>query len=230
MKKQKTVEPNPILQDDILRYKKNKFAANFALLALVFNCLYFMLFYSVHNESFYTILLGFSVILNLLVLLLGFFCSEGIKGFNGKFAYVLFALAAVQIARIFVFPLMGMSNDWLTGNFYFGIPMNSPLQGILLIVYLCASSACFIVSGVQGLIAAKRLQNFQKRLDNGEISVEATLKELDEKDAAAAVVTADADMSENNTADGEVQAEPAVESAEEASDVKTDSTEEADNG
>ena len=30
-----------VLQDDILRYKKNKFAGNFALLALVFNCFIF---------------------------------------------------------------------------------------------------------------------------------------------------------------------------------------------
>ena len=72
MKKQTKREINPVIQDDILRYKKNKFAANFALLALVFNCLYFMLFYSINITGLYTILLGLSVIANLFILLIGF--------------------------------------------------------------------------------------------------------------------------------------------------------------
>lgn len=224
--KQNKTEVNPVLQDDILRYKKNKFAANFALLALVFNCLYFMLFYSVNNSGFYTILLGLSVILNLLVLLLGFFCSEGIKGYNGKFAYVLFGLAATQIVRIFIFPLKGMQNDWLKGNFYFGAEMKSPVQGAILIVFLVISASCFIVSGVQGLITAKRLKNFQKKLDNGEVSVEETIKELAEKDARKAAVAAVAEQ--GSQTDGE-EVLPEVKEFVETKE-ETPSSEEKDNG
>ncbi len=225
MKKQTKREINPVIQDDILRYKKNKFAANFALLALVFNCLYFMLFYSINITGLYTILLGLSVIVNLFILLLGFFSSEGIKGYNGKFAYVLFGLAAAQIVRIFIFPLMGMQKDWLRGNYYFGIKMTSALQGIILIVFLVLSAACFIFAGVQGLITAKKLQSFQKKLDNGEVSVEETLAELDRED----------EKKEQNAIVAEVaQAQPAeaVEVAEkpvEAED-KTLSSKEEDNG
>ncbi|MGN0817428.1 MAG: hypothetical protein ACI4L9_00525 [Candidatus Coproplasma sp.] len=175
-----------IVQDDILRYKKNKFASSFALLGLVFNCLYFMLFYSVSTTPLYKILLGGSVILNLLVLLGGFYASEGIKGYNKKFSYVLFVLAAIQIARIFIYPTIGMANDWLTGNYYFAIPMNSISNGVIFIVYLAASAACFIVSGVQGFIVANRLEVFQAKIDNGEVSVEAALKELDEEETAVA--------------------------------------------
>ena len=175
-------EINLVLQDDILRYRKNKFAANFALLAIVFNCLYFMLFYSVNSTGYYTPLLGISVIVNLFVLLLGFLSSEGIKGYNGKFSYFLFALAAVQIIRIFIFPLQGMMNDWLKGNYYFGVAMTSPVQGVLLIVFLVLSACCFVTSGVHGFIYSRRLDNFKKKLDNGEVSIEDTLKELDQAD------------------------------------------------
>lgn len=201
-------DSNPVLQDDILRYKKNKFASGFALLALVFNCLYFMLFYSVNNSSLYVLLLGLSVIVNLFVLLFGFFCSEGIKGYNDKFAYILFVLAAVQIVRIFIFPLRGLKNDWLWGNFYFGVEMKSPLQGTILIIFLVASAACFTVAGVQGLIMALRLKKFQKKIDNGEISVEETLKQVDEAEANKALAEKEveqADTTDEVTVGGDVQ-------------------------
>ena len=218
----KKVELNPVLQDDILRYKKNKLAANLALLALVFNCLFFMLFYSVHKNYFYTPLLGASVIVNLVVLLLGFFCSEGIKGYNGKFSYVLFGLAAVQIIRIFIFPLKGMSKDALNGNYYFGIAMNSPLQGTILIIFLVLSAACFIASGVYGLIMAIRLKAFQKKIDNGEISIEETLKQVEEAEAAKKA---------EQVVTEEVIAEEVAESSEtQVTKDETVSSEEADNG
>lgn len=217
MKKNKT-EMNPIIKDDILRYKKNKFASNFALLALVFNCLYFMLLYSVNKVDYYKILLGFSVIVNLFVLLAGFFCSEGIKAYNKKFAFALFVLAAVQIARIFIYPLMGMRDNWLRDNAYFGVIMTSPVQGTILIIFLAASAGCFIASGVQGLIAALRLKSFQKKIDAGEISVEETLKQLDEEDAKKTTVAEQSVMTDG-------MATETVEAAD-----KTLSSEEVDNG
>ena len=64
-----------IISSDISRYKKNKLAANLALLGLVFNCLYFMLLYGYKIArvgdgvtDFATIKMGFSVIMTLVVL------------------------------------------------------------------------------------------------------------------------------------------------------------------
>ncbi|MDE7086946.1 MAG: hypothetical protein K2O67_02015 [Clostridia bacterium] len=190
MNKNEKVAVNPVIKDDILRYKKNKFAGNFALLALVFNCLYFMLLYCIHESEMKTVLIGTSVIVNLLVLLTGFFCSEGIKGYNKKFSIVLFILAGVQIARIFIYPTMGMAGGWLRSEHVFGITVKNPdtsvaLNGTLMIAFLAASAACFIVSGVFGLIIAQRLENFTKKVEAGEISVEDTLAKLDAEDAQA---------------------------------------------
>ncbi|MGN1060499.1 MAG: hypothetical protein ACI4QN_02085 [Candidatus Coproplasma sp.] len=184
-----------IIQDDILRYKKNKFASSFALLALVFNCLYFALLYAISAvKSMFDVWMGVSVIVNLLVLLMGFYASEGIKGYNKKFSLVLLILAVLQLVRIIYFPAIGMSKEWLVGNYFFGIAMTNASNGVVMIVFLVASAACFIVSAVQGYIVAKKLETFQKKLDNGEVSIEKTLAEIDaeeEKSATEAVAVSE---------------------------------------
>lgn len=191
MEKKAKTPKNPILQDDILRYKKNKFAAAFALLALVFNCLYFALLYSILSTPLYKVQIGVSVIINLLVLLIGFYSSEGIKGYNKKFSIVLLVLAVVQVIRIIYYPSIGASKNWLVGdkknNLYFFVEMSNSANASIMIIWLAASAACFVVSAVQGFIVAKRLENFQKKLDSGEVSVEDTLKEVEAAEAAEIV-------------------------------------------
>ena len=176
---------NPIIQDDILRYKKNKFASSFALLALVFNCLYFTVLYAVCNSTMYKPSIGYSVVVNLFVLLIGFYSSEGIKGYNKKFSIVLLVLGVVQALRIIYYPVVGLSSGWINdSNHYFGIVMTGKSNAALMIIYLAASAACFVLSAVQGYIVAKRLEIFQKKLDDGEVSIDKTLKDLDAADEA----------------------------------------------
>lgn len=176
-----------IIADDILRYKRNKLAQILAILGLVFNCLYFCVLYAIPDSDMRKMTLGFSVILTLIVLLMIFLSSEGVKGYNKKFSIVLLVIAAFQILRIFYYPLNGLINDSLTGIGYFGYyPENSGFYFTIMLVYLLASAACLIASAVLGWVYAVRLQKFQKKLDNGEISVEATMAEMDEEDAVAA--------------------------------------------
>ena len=182
MKKQLT--PNQqIVADDILRYKRNKLAQLFALLGIAFNCLYFCLLYAIPDAKMRTITLGVSVVLTLVLLLLVFLSSEGVKGYNKKFSIVLLIIAAFQILRIFYYPLKGLQADSLKDIGYFGIyPNDSTLFFIIMLIWLCASSACLIASAVLGWVYAARLEKFQKKLDAGEISVEQTLKEMDAED------------------------------------------------
>ncbi len=209
------VVKNQVLQDDILRYKKNKIASTLALCALVFNCLYFMLFYAVHSTKVYTPLVGLSVIVNLLVLLAGFYSSEGIKNYNKKFAIALLVLAVIQIIRIFIYPTMGMAQGYLEGNHYFFfIKMTNASNGTLMIIYLVASAAFFVAAAVHGYLVAHRLETFSKKLANGEVSVEDELKKLDEEDAAKEVAAAD--VAET------AEAVPASDKAEEEAPVKED--------
>lgn len=188
-----------IVADDILRYKKNKLPANLALLGLVFNCLYFMLLYAikVSASKFAELEMGISVILTLLTLLLAFLASEGIKGYNKKYCIVLLVLAAFQIFRIFGYPLYGLKNNMLTVNYLWLNPTDSTAEFVIMLVYLCASAACFIASAVVGYIRTVRLENFEANLAKGAINVEATLKELDEEDIRQAKnVLAEANLTE----------------------------------
>lgn len=187
-----------IIANDILRYKKNKLASMLALLGLVFNCLYFMILYAMPKEEFTTARIGFSVIITLVILLVIFLSSEGVKGYNKKFSIVLLVVAAFQILRIFGYPLEGVTKNLLIAADkthtigYFGIyPKDSGMFFALMTIYLAASAGCLIASAIVGWIYAARLQKFQKQLDAGEVSVEAAIAAIDaEEEAAAATVVA----------------------------------------
>ena len=186
----KKLTPNQqIVADDILRYKKNKLAQIFAILGIVFNCLYFCLLYAIPDEKMWKIGLGVSIVLTLILLLVVFLSSEGVKGYNKKFSIVLLVIAAFQILRIFYYPLNGLQANSLNGIGYFGYyPDNSSIVFfIIMVIWLCASSACLIASAVLGWIYASRLAKFQKAVDKEEISVEQTLKDMDAEDEANAL-------------------------------------------
>lgn len=184
------MEKNMVIQDDILRYKKNKRASLFAILGLVFSCLYFMLFYSINHTSIYTMLVGFSVILTLVVLLVSFYSSESVKNYKKAFCIVLIVLAAIQVARIFVYPIKVMNittelraaqpgGDAKFVTFYFGAGLTPAVAGSILIVYLVASAACFAASAVFGYIYAVRLEKHIKAVESGEIDLDGVFRQTD---------------------------------------------------
>lgn len=221
-------ENQVIVETDVLRYKKNKLASTLALLGLVFNCLYFLLMYAMPNDGYKNFEIGVSVVLTLVTLLFIFLSSEGVKGYNKKFSIVLLVIAAFQIIRIFGFPLEGLKNNWLVSPDtnhqigYFGIwPKSSSVFFTILLIYLCASAGCLIASAVVGWIYATRLENFQKKLDEG-LDIMETIAALDKEEAAVAeALPEEAEKSdETEVAETAEKAEPAQEQAESAEEVK----------
>ncbi|MEG1706451.1 MAG: hypothetical protein RR291_03040, partial [Clostridia bacterium] len=102
------------------------------------------------NIKVYTILLGVSIVYNLLFMLAVFLSSVEIKIYNIKFAIVLLVMGVLQIARIFFLPtkffLLNTEEDIiLTSEVY-----------TKLIIYLVISSALLIASGIVGLINSIR--------------------------------------------------------------------------
>lgn len=163
---------NPILQKDIMQYKKNKFAANLALLGLVLGCIYFMVLYAQVSKGrdfdryYYKWSIAFDVIYNLFFLLFVFFFSEQVKNYKRNMFVFQLIMGALQIARIFWLPLMGyLHGPTKIGGF------------LVMAIALGASGACIIASAVIGYIRSKALDNFLKSVENGEINVEAVLKE-----------------------------------------------------
>lgn len=174
---------NKTIQNDMMRYKKNKLPGNLVLLAIVFNCLYFMVMYgqNVDNNikakfadgsTVYNIQTGLSVILNLVVLLVTFLTSEEVKGYNKKFCIVTFVLAAVQIVRIFIYPITTYNSQLANGYYVFDIDVL-----LELIIFLVASAGCLIAGGVIGLLNCIRLEKFRNDLESGTVDLETALKQ-----------------------------------------------------
>ena len=94
-----------LIQRDRMRFTKNTLSSSLALLAILFNVLYFVSIYKSDVGSYYyNILMGASVLYNLLFLLVVFLSSEGVKGYKLSFAFVLLVVGALQILRIFILP------------------------------------------------------------------------------------------------------------------------------
>jgi len=167
-KPQKVKAPkNPVIQNDIMRYKKNKLGANLALIGLALGCIYFLSLYSqVNNDNFYyTWAIAFDVIYNLFFLLFVFLFSEQVKNYNRKLFPVQLIVGALQIARIFWLPLSGILAEKINvGSF------------LLMAIALAASGACIIASAIIGFIRAKSVEDFSKKVENGEVDLEGELK------------------------------------------------------
>lgn len=98
---------------DRMRYTKDKRSSQMVLLAIVLNVLYFVSIYQQDHPvvkpisadyPYYSWLIGASVILNLLFLLIGFLCSEGVKGRRKGYTGILLFLGVLQFVRIFYLP------------------------------------------------------------------------------------------------------------------------------
>lgn len=140
---------------DRMRYVKNKTSANLALLAIVFDVLYFVSLYRSNDEYYYTYMMGVSVVYNLVFMLMAFLSSEGVKNYKKSYSWLLFALGVGQIVRIFILPMQAHSATYAVGNTT--VLVMGDLQFALSIAYLLLSAACCFVSGVINIIKKTRL-------------------------------------------------------------------------
>ncbi len=152
------------IKKDRLRFIKNKLSSNLAILAVVFDALYFINIYeSDVGTYYYSIMIGASVVYNLLFMLAGFLASQGIKSYKISHAYLLLALGAGQIIRIFILP-MNAINTTVSLSGEEEIVMGGG-QFTWVCAMLIASAACCIVAGVNGIIKTNTLVNYQAELE-----------------------------------------------------------------
>lgn len=128
---------------DRMRFTKNTTSSRLALLAIVFDVLFFISVYKSDVDTwYYTILIGASIIYNLVFLLAAFLASEGVKNYKQSYTWLLLALAAGQIIRIFILPVQAHSAE--AG----GVQVMGDGQFIFLVVCLVCSAVCLAASGV----------------------------------------------------------------------------------
>lgn len=189
------IKMNPVIKDDIQRYKKNKLAANLAILGIVFGCVYFVVLYAQvkNNDYYYKWPILIDVVYNLFFLLFVFLFSEQVKNYNRKLFWVQLPVGFMQIVRIFWLPLAGITKTVypvLTKVTYTGRVLSAGTF-IVMAVALALSGVCVIASALIGYFRTRSYEKFTKKLQTGEVSVEATLKELDEQDEKMAAQVAE---------------------------------------
>lgn len=153
-----------LIKKDRLRYTKNKLSANLTLLAIVFNALYFVSVYKSDVGSYYyKLIIGISVVYNLLFMLFAFLSSEGVKGYKLLYSFLLVALGAGQLIRIFILPLRA-KNDTITIGGVEQIVMGNG-QFMRVCIYLIASAALCIAAGVIAFWKTRTLTAYQAELE-----------------------------------------------------------------
>lgn len=153
-----------MIQRDRMRYTKNKLSANLAIAAIVFDVLYFVKVYQADvGNYYYNILIGVSIVYNLVFLLAAFLCSEGVKNYGRSYSYVLIVLGIVQIVRIFILPARaykaviessGQQIQVMTGGVF-----------AWLTVCLVCSGICLVASAVVNLAKCNALAEHMKALE-----------------------------------------------------------------
>ena len=152
------------IKRDRLRFTKNKLSANLTLLAIVFDALYFVSLYSTDvGTYYYNVMIGVSVVYNLLFMLIAFLSSEGVKSYKLGYSFVLIALGAGQIIRIFIMPLIA-KNAVVSVNGT-DTPAMSDGQFMYVMVCLVASAAFCVIAGIINFIKTRTLESYQAEIN-----------------------------------------------------------------
>ncbi len=139
-------------QLDRMRYTKNTASSRLALLAIVFDVLFFISVYKSDVETYYyTALIGASIIYNLVFLLATFLCSEGVKNYKPLYSLGMTVLGIGQIIRIFILPMNAHSTELS------GAPVMGDAQFIRLVIYLALSAVCLIAGAIINLNKSRAL-------------------------------------------------------------------------
>ena len=144
---------------DRMRYTKNTASSRLALLAIVFDILFFISLYkSDVGNYYYTILIGASIIYNLVFLLTAFLCSEGVKNYRTGYSWVMIGLGIVQIVRIFILP--ADAHRTLINE----APVMGNAQFIRVVIYLAASAVCLFAGAIVNLKKSRQLAKYTASL------------------------------------------------------------------
>ena len=149
---------------DRLRYTKNALASRLAILAILFDVLFFVSIYkSDQGNYYYNILIGASILYNLVFMLTVFLASEGVKNYRIGYSYLLIAVGIIQILRIFIIPV----NAHAAASTVKGVTsvVMGSAQFVRVIVWLCLSAACCFASAAVNIQKSRALALHMASLD-----------------------------------------------------------------
>ena len=153
------------IKRDRMRFTKDKFSANLVIMAIVFDCLYFVSIYQSDVGSYYyTWVIGASIIYNLLFLLTAFLASEGAKNRKTGYTGLLVGIGLMQIVRIFYLPAKAHAATVVVSGTE--LPAMADGQYLYVVACLAVSAVCCIVAAVTSHINNKNLAEHMKTIEN----------------------------------------------------------------
>ena len=141
---------------DRMRYTKNTTSSRLALLAIVFDVFYFVSIYKTNVDFYYNLLMGASILYNLIFMLATFLSSEGVKNYKRGYSYVLCALGIIQIVRIFILPTRAHATTLTVSGAEILAMSNG--QFVRVVVYLVISAVCLFAAAVVNLQKSRALK------------------------------------------------------------------------
>ena len=155
---------NKAIKLDRMRYAKNVFSSRLTYLAILFNVLYFVSIYESDVGSwYYQILIGASIVYNLLFMLITFLASEGVKSYKENYAWLLLGAGAGQIVRIFILPMMAFKASVTISKVTYPVMQMPQLTWV--IICLAASAACCFAAGAVGVYRSRTLAAYNASLE-----------------------------------------------------------------
>lgn len=153
------------IKRDRLRFTKNKLSSNLTLLAIVFNALYFVSIYkSDVGEYYYNLIIGVSVLYNLLFMLIAFLSSEGVKAYKLGYSFALMGIGVGQLIRVFIIPMDARKTVLALSSEDQPVVMENG-QFVYVCVCLIASAALCVIAGIVGVIKTRALASYEAELD-----------------------------------------------------------------
>lgn len=151
------------IQRDRMRFIKNSLSANLALLGIIFDVFYFVSIYqSDVDVYYYNILIGASIVYNLVFMLAVFLSSEGVKNYKKNYSYVLAGVGVLQFVRIFIIPTRAHSATILIGEEEVVVMQNGQFMWVMACLVL--SGVCLIASAAVNYIKCRELSEHLESL------------------------------------------------------------------
>ena len=165
MNMKEAFEDEIFVNNDRLRYEKNTLSSRLAILAIVFNALYFVSIYKSNVGSYYyNILIGASIVYNLLFMMLVFLVSEGSKAYNKTYSYLAIAFGVLQFVRILIIPMNAHKEMISLSKKEAEVAVMGNAQFTRVLVYLSVSGILLLASAVTGIIKCNKLNNHMKEI------------------------------------------------------------------
>lgn len=149
---------------DRMRFIKNTQSANLALLGILFNVLYFVSIYqSDVGTYYYNILVGGSIVYNLIFMLAVFLSSEGVKNYMKNYSYALAVIGLMQVGRVFIIPMKAHAATIAVNGVQTPVMQNG--QFTYVVALLIASAVCLILAAIINFKKCTELEAHLKTIE-----------------------------------------------------------------